>query len=710
DFFIEAGNFPISALSLIHSGMLKRFVSLLQAEEIRDICNPHNSKDFAKAFTFVEEHLEEFEDFIFWFEDMQQWLSQKSRSIQKMAFLLQDFSWLIRYGDLSLIKNLDLSSTTLSKFSDLVYQALLQFKEKKKEQNFSLFLLSQMKKNPLSWDFSKFFMKSFHLFSEVEMLLDVLLTMNLSDCRVHSIRSTFKKIELSPLFQQHALLFPPKIETLSLVPNLDNIRAEEKSEIEEIKPEVEIKVDALRLKMPLSILENLEKSQKTVIGSFSSLYQTSKSFGFKPALKNSKAHLEDLFVLMKRHILHLDKPFHKEQLLSDVTALVSHGPLAIEQLLLAINCKTNNIKDQEGLKKAFSHDLWLSLNQSDLGDAFLPIDVIKAIKRINFGEILARKIGLMSKEHEEFKENSPLSTKSLLKAIYLWYLNPNCQNIHSILKAASDYFCMTLIICEKLQKTLRLNDKDSPREQRDLELKKQLEEFQKQLSLKQASLQVVSSSQEKLLDSPALKSLKETKDCLEAFLKRPLSIHVRKSAENLTYNLLSRLQGELLYHQDLPLKQLRLHYYEVRLTTYYIAEEFLYQILNYRGEVLDRKDIDHNLLYLVEKIGNLPLDKTTSIFLQNSKETRGILRYLFSYSPTDKDPQSISKGLQKTFKKATQTSSRFFALDEDSNSKEEGFDTVHTKLKESIKEQILQDIFTLKALVTQLAPPTLLET
>lgn len=571
-----------------------------------------------KSWSFVEKNRDIYDTYIPKVEEIRTWIIEKSRSLKEKYFFLKNFFLYVKLGNLDKIKELPQTFQSTNKFKDLVFNEIKRFQEQCKDPNETIKVQNFLKEHPS--------IKIMYINGNLKEDF----YSNILHVNQYAIADA---IEMCRQFSQHLLPHPPchvrKVRTPYL--NDQELQTVSQSTQNDSSEEIE-STTAQSEQQPeikdLTPLKTLTQLKMVLTKQMESLVQSYTFVGYQEAIKNSIDQLEDLLTEVARLVVLLPKQCSKQELLCSIVNIINHGTLLTEQSLAALVRKTTMCQTEKELKDTMTHQLPLLLNSCNLGTFPLKEKTRKMISQTNLGEILSRDLVSLVENRPSF---SMISVKDLLASVYSWSISEDQQIQKQLVQSIVDYLANILMVNQDIQFHIQTSDREKGKEliKEHKKADKMIRHLKRLLLQDVENMQVVSSSpiQHKYSDKLANIGIQ-----LTTFLSQnDLPLMVQRGFENLQNNLLSRLNVELQFQNDLQPRELRLHYCHTLLLGQYMAEDFLYQLIYKKGIEVNHQEIDHNLVKLFELLGyNLKdFDAGVQRFLKSSKEVRTLMRYRY---------------------------------------------------------------------------------
>lgn len=348
------------------------------------------------------------------------------------------------------------------------------------------------------------------------------------------------------------------------------------------------------------------------------------------ALKDGCRHLDDLLCSMRRLQNSSErKPLTPEELFAFINDTVRHCTLGVEQILSALDRTSNQITDPTQLSLRLTHDLFLILQNCNMGNGDLSPQVRRWIRETNRGEILVRDVALFT------EKNSAL--QNLLWASYDLRMGEPSASPQQVFEALSAYLAPLGEFLNSIQHRFPETTQFHP---------VQLDECMSQLYStfsSQLAMQPVIPAEERI---PLLEKLHHN---LETFQQLDPTSELFYRLTNLRSNPVTHLEVELSSHALLEPIEASLHLSNVLLLSQTIVEEILIDARNILGvPVSFEEETQHDLMAHIEKMGIRKIFTKQEIdFLSSGKGSRQLIRYPESRAKKSAVPQRSARGRGK---------------------------------------------------------------
>jgi hypothetical protein len=385
---------------------------------------------------------------------------------------------------------------------------------------------------------------------------------------------------------------------------------------------------------PILFEERLQTLKEGMLETLSELQKQPKGFGMVEALGNVKAHWCNMLCVWKR-LIDRKESLSDQEFAAFILDIVREGSLVVEQSLTALDCSSNEIKDQSELTDHLTHDLVNLLFRCSFHNGILPHQIRNWIHELNRGEILLRDLTECSIDGSDVEK---LLTKARLLIEEKDVFKRDAVHSHLI-----QYFNKVGMICLELQKQIGSDCFFKPK--RFIEKVQALQANFKEISNTLETTLVIPKVVENLDLLSTAKPVKIAYSELEGIgqsiaaltEQAPFSTIV-SNLNDLHNNLFLQLGQELEFHSSLQPIDGHLHLSKVCLLDQLIAERFLLNLLDALNIDYDLTAIDHDLSQLVRALGMKKKDFSALEwdFLSNGKAVRLLTRYPASHSTFQK--------------------------------------------------------------------------
>jgi len=433
---------------------------------------------------------------------------------------------------------------------------------------------------------------------------------------------------------------------------------------------------------PLTFEQRLQGLKTGMISSLD-LFRKNKEcnqFGVVEALTNCEVHWECLLSSMKK-LIEAEGAMSNPELFSIVIDVVRESSLVIEQMMAALERKSNNVKDKAAHKKLLTHNLLQMLWSCKFKHGTLPPEVRTWIRQMNYGEIVSRDL-------RDCKIDGTYAEKLLTKARLIG-VNSTTFSQKEVIAHTIEYFKRTGLICFELQKNmLGIHDKISPLEVNFLAFCAEIDTL---FSVESTPVEKSSNYDVQGITSPIIE-----------FRRLVPMREVQSSLDNVLSNLCLQLQAEMNLHATLePIDAYR-HMSKIILLNQMIAEQYLLNLHDALNISYDLSKVDHDLATLVTSLGMTENDfsKKEWDFLSQGKPLRMLVRYPDSYNTVYEKEGPVQLRLEKAVRDALIFSrSQVF---QKGNVTDEGF-TVASKNFNDIKSVVTNDLDTLTKILKKVS-------
>jgi hypothetical protein len=383
---------------------------------------------------------------------------------------------------------------------------------------------------------------------------------------------------------------------------------------------------------PVLFEERLQTLKGGMLETLSELQKQPKGFGMVEALGNVKVHWCNMLCVWKR-LSDRKESLSDQEFAAFILDIVREGSLVVEQSLTALDCSSNEIKDQSQLTNHLTHDLVNLLFRCSFHNGPLPHQIRNWIHELNQGEILLRDLTECSINGTDVEK---LLTKARLLIEEKDVFKRDVVHSHLI-----QYFNKVGMICLELQKQIGS----------DCFFKQKRKCFIEKVQLLQANFKEISNTLETALVVPKVvenldlpstpkpveisyPDLEEIGQSIAALREQAPFPAIVSNLNDLHNNLFLQLRQELEFHSSLQPIDGHLHLSKVCLLDQLIAERFLLNLLDALNIDYDLTAVDHDLSQLVQVLGMKREDFSPSEwdFLSNGKAVRLLTRYPTSHS------------------------------------------------------------------------------
>ncbi len=647
------------------------YLPIIQSDSVDKICqtkinyrkNKNGFSDDVKDDSFDQNYVQKnrtiYEQFLPRIVEATQWVTDKNKRLSKIAFILREFHFFIKFGNLESLnqKLSNLKEHSFKNVEEVLFEEIQLFTENKLK-DFGLI------KNISETISSKGLRSIYSLLQDVE---------SFHKTSIHIVSALFDgPIEFARNCQRDLYIFTPKIEN-TLPPQSNQTSSKGKkptltissSQTTSSKPSKSTSSNQIKTTLPISpsprtppkpsnqitlpqqsidktamdtdpLLCHLQNTQNNAADSF---FELSKGWkmgsGVDKAIGNAQNQLQDLLHAMLRLMEMSNKPLSKSQVHACVIDLISHATLMSEQMLFALNLASNESNAEK------THNLYNILLRCKFKAGPLSTDLRNWVREANGGEILVRNL-----------DECTLGVSSLQNLL----VKTKCLIEGSDAFSAQDILLDAIAFCKNAgELTYALQIQINAAKNKPSNNTSNADDFIIEFSSFCKELSKKVTNEIKMDATPSQNNPSDT-----SVLRNSIEVLSQLSGvcglNNVLNNLLVHLETEMASHSNLQPIYAHLHCSQVLLLNQMIGEAVLLKLIDhcflfYYGD-------DHDLFAMATLLGMTEKHFTSQEleFLKKGRAVRQIVRYpenfdiptnkngIFSLKTTVLDAMDLAKG------------------------------------------------------------------